>query len=475
VLTKIISFLEQECKGIAIEPMVVGVSGGPDSVCLLDLLIRSGKSIIIGHFNHQLRPDARKEADMVSKLAARYGFPFVCGTKNVKEYAKDNKISIEEAARKLRYQFLFGQARLLKSPAIAVGHNADDQVETILMHFLRGAGLSGLKGMSPVTHLNEFDQEIHLIRPLLHSWRSEIEQYCQENHLESVQDMSNYDKTFLRNRLRHSLIPDMETYNPAFKLALMRSADTMRGDLQMIEELTDQFWTSAFMEGDPGYLSFNLDILQRADAAMLRNLTRRAVTYLKNSLRDVSFEAIERLVRLVKDDKSNSARIDLADGLFVFCEGNRLFITQSYSDIPDRDSPQVMQPAVICTGESLQLVGDWELLMELVDLTDLEMITSNLDPYQVWMDADLIEEPLQVRCRQEGDRFQPFGMPNGKMLLSDFFINVKLNKRSRGSWPLVCQEDEILWIPGYQFAHKYRVKETTTRSIHMQLRRSPGR
>ncbi|MFH2040471.1 MAG: tRNA lysidine(34) synthetase TilS, partial [Chloroflexota bacterium] len=207
-------FLEHECKGLNLDPILVGVSGGPDSLCLLDVLVKAKRPVIVAHFNHLLRPESDQEAEHVKHMAQHYGLPFVTGSQDVKAFASKNGFSLEEAARKLRYRFLFAQAHKLGAMVIAVAHQADDQVETVLMHFLRGAGLNGLKGMIPVTLLPEFDPEIRLIRPLLRTWRKDIEAYCETHKLDTVEDLTNLDQTYFRNRLRHSLIPTMETYNP---------------------------------------------------------------------------------------------------------------------------------------------------------------------------------------------------------------------------------------------------------------------
>ena len=158
------------------------------------------------------------------KLAEEMKLPFVSESADVRGYAEEHKLSLEEAARMLRYRFLFAQARAHRAGAVAVGHTADDQVETILMHFLRGAGLAGLKGMAGRTLLPEFDREIPLVRPILHLWRHETEAYCREHDLQPVHDPSNTDETYFRNRLRHSLIPELEKYNPRFKETLLRTA-----------------------------------------------------------------------------------------------------------------------------------------------------------------------------------------------------------------------------------------------------------
>jgi tRNA(Ile)-lysidine synthase len=473
VLAKLISFFDNECAGICVEPILVGVSGGPDSLCLLDVLVRAQKQVIVAHFNHQLRPEAEQEAEHVCKLAVKYGLLFVSESQDVQVFASENKFSVEEAARKLRYRFLFAQARNKGAQVIAVAHHADDQVETVLMHFLRGAGLSGLKGMAPVTHLPEFDPDIRLIRPLLRTWRRDIDEYCRENHLETVQDLSNLDLTYFRNRLRHSLIPEMETYNPGFKQALLRGAESLTGDFQLVNNAVDGFWKSTIIEIGKDYLTFNLDALQASNPAVLRNLFRRVATHLNSGVRDVNFEVVERVVRFIRDGYAVSTKVDFTDGLYVFGEGNQLIVANRYTNIPVLDWPQVRQTAKLEVGVPLFLDGNWSLLVEEKEsIQDLAGITSNSDPFQAWMDADLICGNLQVRGRKDGDRFQPLGMSKGSIKVSDFFINEKLPSRRRKNWPLVSMGDEILWIPGYRSAHPYRLTGTTRRILHFELNKS---
>lgn len=219
---------------------VIGVSGGPDSLCLLDLARQiSTLDIIVAHFNHKLRPEADREAEIVRQVAEQIGLPFVTDSADVQVYASENRLSLEEAARLLRYRFLFAQARIQHAGLVAVGHTADDQVETILMHFLRGAGLAGLKGMAGRACPNEFDREIPLVRPILHLWRRETESYCHEHNLHPINDPSNTDETYFRNRLRHNLIPELENYNPRFKNVLLRTAEALAGDYEVVADSID--------------------------------------------------------------------------------------------------------------------------------------------------------------------------------------------------------------------------------------------
>ena len=470
VLDKLEFFLEHECAGLRLDPILVGVSGGPDSLCLLDGLVKANRPVIVAHFNHQLRPESDQEAEHVYDLAQRYALPFVSASQDVKAFASENSFSLEEAARKLRYRFLFAQARKLGAQVIAVAHHADDQVETVLMHFLRGAGLSGLKGMAAVTLLPEFDPEIRLIRPLLRIWRKDIEAYCETHKLETVEDITNLDQTYFRNRLRHSLIPEMETYNPGFKQALLRSAESLSGDFHLLSEVVDDFWERSVLETGDGFLAFYLMVLQAASPAMLRNLFRRAASHLNSDLRDISFEAVERLVRFSKNGASVSRDIDFSNGNHVFIEDDKLFVAGRSAEIPTSDWPQIGRQVKLKVGQPLLLGSNWRLLVqEVASIIDLQSIYTNKDPFQAWMDADLIHGVLQVRSRKNGDRFQPLGMPEGSIKLSDFFINEKLPARGRNNWPLICRDSEILWIPGYRSAHPYRVTDSTRRLYHFEL------
>src|SRR3989304_574736 len=167
MLPSMASILRDQCRLDPTRPIVVAVSGGPDSLCLMDILRRAGYRLIVAHFNHKLRENSDIEANTVEQMAGRLGPPPIIESGDVRAYADEKKLSIEDAARTLRYRFLFMQARQHAAQAVAVGHTADDQVETVLMHFLRGAGLTGLKGMSYRTILGQFDKQIPVVRPLL--------------------------------------------------------------------------------------------------------------------------------------------------------------------------------------------------------------------------------------------------------------------------------------------------------------------
>ena len=235
MLENIESILRDQCRLDKSKPIIVGVSGGPDSLCLMEILRRAGYRIIVAHFNHKLREAADSEANAVEQTSARLMIPSVIESADVGIYAAANGLSVEEAARNLRYRFLFTQAHRLKAQAVAVGHTADDQVETVLMHLIRGTGLAGLKGMWYRTILPIFDADIPIVRPLLDAWREETVAYCAVNGLRPHYDPSNDLLNFLRNRLRNILIPTLETYNPKFRESVWRTVQSLNSDYAILK------------------------------------------------------------------------------------------------------------------------------------------------------------------------------------------------------------------------------------------------
>jgi tRNA(Ile)-lysidine synthase len=462
--------LRDQCGLDLQKPVLAGVSGGPDSLCLLDVLRAAGYQIIVAHFNHQLRPEADLEVASVSERAHSLGLPFVTDSADVRGYAEEHRFSLEEAARTLRYHFLFATARQHAAQAVAVGHTADDQAETVLMHFLRGAGLAGLKGMEYRTLLPVFDAQIPLIRPLLSLWRADTETYCREHGLRPHFDASNRDTVYFRNRLRHDLIPELEKYNPRFKEALVRTAQALQGDYSILQEVLEAAWKEVVVESGDGWVAFDQPRLVEFSPALRRNLIRRAAESLRPDSRDLGFEALERATAFA--ESSDAQRIDFVNGLYLFTESGKLYLAAYEADLPSAQWPQVSNQLSVI-GNQCELGNGWILAVESVSLDTSRQL---LDPdnWTAWLDADLTGSSLTVRPRRAGDRFNPLGMESGSVKLSDFFVNVKLPRRARTQWPLVCVGEEIAWVPGFRLAHPFRVTSKTERTLHLEIKRLPG-
>jgi len=466
------SILRQSCGLTSDSPVLAGISGGPDSLCLLDVLHQAGYPVVVAHFNHKLRPEADLEAAAVAELARSLNLPFETESADVRALADRDMLSIEEAARTLRYRFLFAQARKHGAQAVAVGHTADDQVETVLMHFLRGAGLAGLKGMTYRSLLPNFDPEIPLVRPLLSLWRSETESYCRDHGLQPHFDLSNADQTYFRNRLRLTLIPELENYNPRFKETLLRSARALQGDYAALEEMLDRAWQDCLTERGAGFVAFDREKLANVSLGLRRNLIRRAAESLRPNSRDFGFEALERAAAFV--ETPDGKQVDFVNGLYLFGESGKLYLAAYEADLPFVQWPQVSNQFSVVSnqwsvvGDRCELGNGWVLIVEHCPL-DTEHWLLSTDPWSAWLDADLTGSRLQVRSRRAGDRFQPLGMDGQSVKLSDFFVNVKLPKRARAHWPLLCVGDEIAWVPGFRLAYPFRVTEKTKRIVLLTL------
>ena len=462
------SILRDQCGLDPRKLVLVGVSGGPDSLCLLDILHSAGYPLIVAHFNHRLRPEADQEEAAVSALAHKLGLEFVSDSADVHSYAAAQALSLEEAARLLRYRFLFAAARRRSAQAVAVGHTADDQVETILMHFLRGAGLAGLKGMEHRTLLPVFDDSISLVRPILGLRRTETEAYCRDHGLQPHYDATNADQAYFRNRLRHSLVPELEKYNPRFKESILRMSAALQGDQALLQEIIDKEWKQTVVESGAGWFAFEASRLVSQSKAMRRNLIRQAAESLRPGDRDIGFEALQRAADFCETPEPK--RIDFINGLYLFRESGSIYLAAYEADLPSVQWPQI-SAACKLVGPEMDLGSGWTLSVEENPATR-EDRSASAGNWSVSLDADQVTGGLSLRPPRPGDRFQSLGMASGSLKISDLFVNLKLPQRARKNWPLLCAGEQIVWVPGLRLAHSVRVTEATRRVLHLALKKT---
>ena len=475
MLKDIKTILSDACKLTPDRAILVGVSGGPDSLFLMEALRQGGYPIIVAHLNHQLRPDSDLEANALEHTVSRKMVPSIFEKGDVRGYAESEDLSIEEAARAVRYRFLFEQARECDAQAVAVGHTADDQVETVLMHFLRGAGLTGLKGMSYRSFLPTFDERIPVVRPLLDVWREETVVYCAANGLQPYYDPSNDSLNFLRNRIRHLLIPQLETYNPRFREAVWRTARSLTGDYSALIELLDATWEECVRSQQPGLITFYATKISSYAPGLQRNLIRHALDQVVPDATDLRFSVLERASEFISTKRYG--RIDLTGGARLFLEGERVYVVGKGVSLPSERWPQ-MPPGEVSLrlpvpGQQ-ELSGGWIFSCEQwrIPALALEQALNNGDPFQVWLDANQLPAQVEIRARRPGDRFEPIGMDGHSIKLSDFFINEKLPQRARGAWPLLCSGDTVIWVPGYRPAHSFRLTDKSRQVMYFTLSRS---
>lgn len=468
-VNKILHILNEECNLRPGARILAGVSGGPDSLCLMDILDKLDYAVCIAHLDHSLRPESGDEACLVKKMAQRRDLEFVTARADVKTLAREENRSLEEAARVARYRFLFDQAHRYRAEAVVVAHTADDQVETVLMHLLRGSGLGGLKGMTYISNPLEWGSEIPLLRPLLGVWRSEILAYCQEHQLKPIFDASNLDTTYFRNRLRYELLPYLENYNPQIKNILWRTSQSLGGDFIAIQQLVDQAWEKCLRDEKDGCIQLSFD-LKDQPKEMQRNLLRRAMVHLRPGLRDFDFESVERGLAFVKNP-SVDRQIDLMNGLVLAADYSTFYIAEhdtapSLSLIPTMAVNENL--ALPLFGQVL-LDNGWAINCRVEDINYESVLKKADNASEVYMDADQLIFPLNIHTCHQGERIELLGMEGRSMKLSDFWINNRLPRRAREKYPLVYSEEKIAWIPGFRLAHFCRVKPCTKRVVRLSL------
>ncbi len=449
------------------QPIVAGISGGPDSLCMLHLLVNSGFKIHAVHVNHHLRNEADEEANRVAVFCDRLKIEFELMDCDVSGYARKNKKTIEESARNLRYQMLFSEARRLKAQSVMVGHNADDQVETVLMHLFRGSGLSGLRGMRRICIQSQWDATIPLVRPLLSTRRREILEYCATHGLNPNIDLSNEDTKYTRNRIRVDLLPQLASYNPQIVPQILRMTEVLSADDDFMEGAALSAWRAAIKKEGSGFLVFELESLRANHPAINRRLLKKALQQLSPEERDLDFLVIEK-ARLFVQHQTRAKHLDLLEDVEILGNGNKEIILAKKTDRLNALWPQI--PKTLKGEVSLNGLTQINPYWEIVANTEIQPIIYSIDPFECILDADKTGK-LFLTTFQVGDRFKPFGLKGKETKLGDYWTGTGLPGRARAAWPILRNNaSEIVWVPGYQIGIDFGVEEKTQRFLHLHLK-----
>lgn len=467
IVTHIQQFLKDHVGALAGLPLVVAVSGGPDSLCLLHALAQlgpAGPALHAAHFDHGLRgADSQADAAFVEAAARAWDLPVTIEQVDVGAYAAAQRINLHQAARELRYRFLARVALAAGARAVAVAHHADDQAETVLMHLLRGAGPAGLRGMLPVSPWAAWTESPPpqppgppLVRPLLAVPRAEIERYCGQHGLEPRQDATNADPAYTRNRIRHELLPLLRSYNPQIVAALGRTAAISADEQALLHDLLDQRWTELAQIGS-GLVLLDLDEWRGLPAALQRAALRRAHELLAPGT-TLPWEQVERARGLVgRVDR----RIELAGG--VLLSSGYLQATLALGPPPAAAGPQLADgPHILPTPGTLDLGGGWTIQA----LWRPEAAAPAHAPWQVDLDAASVELPLLVRTRRPGDRID---LGVGSKRLQDLFVDARIPRALRDAWPLVVSGDRLVWVPGVRAGAQFRTHPDTAAVLRICL------
>jgi tRNA(Ile)-lysidine synthase len=481
--------------------VVVGVSGGADSLTLLHVLKALAPEMAlqlhVAHLNHQLRgEDSDADEEFVLWLAREWALPAASARWDVRGYAEENQFSIEEAARLLRYRFLVSAAQQVRAHAIAVAHNADDQVETILLHFLRGAGLAGLRGMAYKSEIRNAEFGTDLIRPLLDVTREEIESYCAENNLQPRVDETNFDTTILRNRLRHKVIPYLETINPNLREVLRHSARSIADDYAYIQQNVLGIFDRMAHEAD-GALVLDKKWFRALPVNLQRGVLREAVARLRR-LKNIGYAHIEN-ARRVAAEKDAGAEATLPQGLLLVV-GYDDFTIGEHLPLPDAPLLLHDEKIVLNVGDERMLEdSDWGVRIAESGKWKAESGKWKVESgkwkaesgkwkvesgkwkvesgkwkvesgkWEILLDAEKIRGKLALRTRLPGERFAPRGMGGKHKSLHEFMIDEKIPRHVREFIPILADEEKVLWVVGYREDERAGVSDATEHILRVEF------
>ena len=443
------------------DKVVVALSGGPDSICLLHILHtlkdELNISIVAAHVNHCLRGEAADNDEMyVKKICEELGIQCFVKREDVHRISKERGISCEMAGREVRYQFFEEVLHKINGNKIAIAHNANDQAETVLMRILRGTGLEGLVGIRPV-------RDNIFVRPIINLTRDEIENYCEINKLNPRIDKTNFENIYTRNKIRLELIPYIQkNFNSDVIEVLNRFSDTVKIDNEYINNVAKEKYNE-YSEISKEKIILKGQLFKEHEAILTR-VIRIAIKNIKGDLNNLEKNHIYDIIDIQK--KSTGKYIMLPSGIRV---------TNNYGDIYVYKEEKKHKVQKINKEVELNLLEENVLTNHKLKIT-LDIIKSKEDikfdksPLIKYFDYDKIKGVIKLRYRKNGDKFMPFGM-SGSKKLKDLFIDLKIPKERRDSIPLITFGDDIAWIVGYRISDKFKINKDTKSILKIKIER----
>lgn len=432
--------------------VIVAVSGGPDSVCLLDIMYelkkKLGIELVVAHFDHGLRPDEDKaETGFVESLAVSLNLPFE--SKRADPNMDIGGASVEERARNARYQFLEEVKNRFSAEKIAVGHNLNDQAETVLIRLLRGSGPLGLAGIPPCR-----DNEI--IRPLIEVTRGKIESYLKHKGLIYVTDPSNLETRYFRNKVRLELLPQLKKYQPRIVELLGQTADVMRNDEAWLTDKAEEWIKVATQACNDEEIQIPLSSFIMLPESLKNRVIRYSLKKTGGSLRRVSLRHIEAINKMAVGEKPQ-ALVNLPNSVTARKVYDRLVFTAAKDKGPEDfcyflDGPGTFELTAL--GRTISLEE-----LEKVPLSDIEA-----SQWTAYLNADHLSYPLMIRNFRPGDKFIPFGM-RGHRKIKNFFIDLKVPSKDRAQTPILIHRDAPIWVCGLRIDNRFKVTPDTRKVL----------
>jgi tRNA(Ile)-lysidine synthase len=438
--------------------VLVAVSGGVDSVVLLKTLteLKDYKlSLGVAHFDHAIRADSARDAEFVQELAESLKLSYYTERADVPAYAQTQKLSLEAAARALRSQFLEKAAKANKSKKIALGHNLNDQAETLLMRLLRGSGLDGLGGIPPVRPISN---TVSYVRPLIECTREEIELFARERRLVWREDPSNQDRNILRNLVRHELLPLLaRDYNPNLLETLGRTSRLLAQASGYLQGIAEFELLALIVDAERGEITLNLKELLKRPEFLHPLILRRAIERVKD-LKDIESTHIENVLAWLERDGTGEQQ--LPGGLRIARRHHRLIITKERSV-----SSAPFEYALTVPGETVLTEIGWRFYTALTSAApplSRSSPTGEGAEMRAFINADKIQGSLVVRSRRPGDRIR---LKEGTKKLQDLFVDKKIPREERDILPLICDAHRVIWIVGWSVNEEYRPTLETKRIL----------
>lgn len=458
------------------DKVLVAVSGGPDSIALLHLLrmLAPEKRLRLGviHLNHGLRGAASdSEADFVRSVATALRLPFFVEKADVNAFRKTHRLSLEEAARQVRYDYFHKAAAAHQYDKVALGHHSDDNAELVLMNILRGSGPQGLSGIPPV-RVSRF------IRPLIDLNREDLKHFLAENDIPFILDASNEDRRHRRNQIRHELIPLIRrNYNPDIMQSLSRLAAIMRDENHWIDGLAEKVFSECILDRERDCLILSVDRLTALEPPLLRRVLRKTLFEIKRDLRRIRFSHIDAIGDLLLGGPNEvpvKKEIHLPNRIRVQRSGLRLILRMTPKTSGKTETPsdpafchfnyQIAEQNIDSTLDLPEI----NARMRFSVLTESSLPNLPFSPTSAYFDLDALIFPLVVRPPQPGDRFKPLGL-GGAQKLKAFFINQKVPMIQRRRCPLLLSGDAIIWIAGHRTAEIGKVSDKTQNILKVEL------
>ena len=452
LLNDVEKFLSKELYVNNTYKIVAAVSGGIDSTVLLDILYQISKKIgftlSIAHFNHKLRGEAsEKDEDFVRSLAKHYGLEFYYSSGKVKEYSQKNALSIETAARTLRYNFFEKTTRTIKADLIATAHTSDDNIETFFINLFRGSGLTGLSGIPKVRQLIK---NVRIFRPLISFQKNELINYSKVRNLVWREDESNDWVEYTRNKVRHKLIPFIENeFNPSFKEQLNRVTKFLQGADEFIDTFIDDYYQSIVDVSEENKVILKIAKLNTFNEYLQGEIISQMLK--RNfELHQINFLQIDRILDLKHSESGKICEVNK----FITCykDRNQLIFTKNFT-------PLKIEKIIEKVSETT--IGNFILKLE---VTNSQKVKFTEEKNIEYFDFDKLPLTFTIRNWQEGDDFYPLGMI-GKKKISDFLIDTKVSNFDKNFVYVLSTKNDIVWVMGHQINNKFKVTKVTSKVL----------